>query len=95
MPCTDCFVRTRHSLSTANSMHLYSDTEKAADYRNKADQILASLATPEYSPRPEDNEGFILRHSTGHHPGGSEIDVPLAYADYYYLEALLRKRNLK
>lgn len=74
---------------------LYSDTEKAADYRNKADQILASLATPEYSPRPEDNEGFILRHSTGHHPGGSEIDVPLAYADYYYLEALLRKRNLK
>jgi hypothetical protein len=34
-------------------------------------------------------------HSTGHKPGNSEVDVPLVYADYYYLEALLRYKQLK
>lgn len=73
----------------------YSEPQKGVEYRRRADKMLASLASPEYSPSPEDNEGFILRHSTGHHPAGSEIDVPLSYADYYYLEALLRKRKHK
>ncbi|MCR6722612.1 MAG: glycoside hydrolase family 88 protein [Chitinophagaceae bacterium] len=35
-------------------------------------------------------EGFLLLHSTGHLPANSEIDVPLIYADYYYLELLKR-----
>ena len=39
------------------------------------------------------NHGFILGHSTGHKPADSEIDVPLIYADYYYLEALLRSQK--
>ena len=38
--------------------------------------------------------GFPLLHSVGHKPAGSEVDVPLNYADYYYLEALLRRRAL-
>lgn len=37
----------------------------------------------------------ILLHSTGHHPNNSEIDVPIIYADYYFMEALLRLKNLE
>lgn len=36
-----------------------------------------------------EKQGFLLDHSTGNHPAGSEIDVPLNYADYYYIESLL------
>ncbi len=41
------------------------------------------------------NHGFILSHSTGSKPVNSEVDVPISYADYYYLEALSRKKNLE
>ena len=37
----------------------------------------------------------LLLHSTGHHPNNSEIDVPIVYADYYYMEALLRLKKLE
>lgn len=70
----------------------YVDAERADSYRRKAETILANL-TAGYTINPEENVGFILKHSTGHLPGGSEIDVPLVYADYYYLEALMRKRK--
>ena len=59
----------------------------------RAVDILESLGTLFASPAGE-NYGFILGHSVGSKPGGVEIDVPLNYADYYFLEALLRKRNL-
>lgn len=61
-------------------------------YRTKADVILKSLSKGYHSPEKE-NGGFILIHSTGHKPAKSEIDVPLTYADYYYLEALLRSKR--
>ncbi|WP_316805439.1 glycoside hydrolase family 88 protein [Pedobacter nototheniae] len=61
-------------------------------YRAAADKILKSLST-KYVSKPGDNYGFILEHSTGHRPAKSEIDVPINYADYYYLEALLRSNN--
>lgn len=70
----------------------YVDADRAQRYRSTADDILRNL-TASYTIRPGEGEGFILSHSTGHHPAGSEIDVPLVYADYYYLEALMRKRN--
>lgn len=70
----------------------YTSPEKGAAYISMADNILHSLAG-RYTVAPEAAEGFILGHSTGHHPAGSEIDVPLIYADYYYLESLLRKRE--
>jgi len=41
------------------------------------------------------NKGFLLIHSTGNKPFNSEIDEPLAYADYYYLEALARSKKIK
>jgi hypothetical protein len=64
------------------------------EYKKKADRILASL-TKHYRSPIGANKGFILMHSTGHKPAKSEIDVPLIYADYYYLEALLRKSRLR
>lgn len=63
---------------------------KAENYRRHADRILTGL-TEKYRVPTEEKYGFILDHSTGHLPGNSEIDVPLNYADYYYLEALMRQ----
>lgn len=63
-------------------------------YRSKADKIIESLTNNYRSPIGE-NKGFILLHSTGSRPSNSEVDVPLTYADYYYLEALLRAKKLK
>lgn len=67
----------------------------ASSYKEYADKIMASLASEEYTARPGENGRFILKHSTGSIPHNSEIDVPLNYADYYYLEALKRKRDLE
>lgn len=64
--------------------------EKGKVYRKAAVHILNSLASPAYLAKPGNNHHFILMHSTGHLPGGSEIDVPLVYADYYFMEGLLR-----
>ena len=62
-------------------------------YKKTADQIMSSL-TKSYQAKPGESKGFILLHSTGHKPANSEIDVPISYADYYYLEALLRQDRL-
>lgn len=59
-------------------------------YLPAIDQILNSLATKEYTAVIGENHNFILKHSVGSIPHGFEIDVPINYADYYYLEALLR-----
>lgn len=59
-------------------------------YEQAAEHILKSLSSPLYLAESGTNCNFILMHSVGSIPHGSEIDVPLAYADYYYLEALLR-----
>ena len=64
----------------------------ATNYRPQADAMLASLST-KYTAPPGQHHGFLLLHSTGHKPASSEIDVPINYADYYYLEALLRARQ--
>ncbi len=61
-------------------------------YRKKADLIIESL-TEDYRSPIGKNRGFILIHSTGAKPMDSEVDVPLIYADYYYLEALLRSKK--
>lgn len=60
-----------------------------------ADNIMKSLSSPEYTAKPGENGRFIIKHSVGSIPHNSEIDVPLNYADYYYLEALKRKRDLE
>lgn len=68
--------------------------DEAKDYREKADKILHSLET-KYQPEPRTAQGFLLLHSTGNYPSNDEIDVPINYADYYYLEAQLRKKIMR
>ena len=57
--------------------------------------MIESLSSPAYRAAQGTNGGFILMHSVGSIPHGSCIDVPLNYADYYFLEALIRKGNLE
>ena len=68
------------------------DGQKYLDY---AEKILKNLSSDAYLAKVGDNQGFILMHSVGSLPNGSEIDTPLNYADYYYLEALKRFMDLK
>ena len=65
------------------------------EYLTVAASMLRVLASPEYSLHNGQEGGFILKHSVGNLPADSEIDVPLSYADYYYIEALLRYRKIK
>lgn len=67
---------------------LEDNTAKAAGYFAAAEKMLASLSSPEFQSR-ESKPSFLL-HSTGHRPNGSEVDASINYADYYYVEALLR-----
>lgn len=71
----------------------YVDAELGRQYKAYADKIVNSLID-HYQAPVGSNQGFLLLHSTGHKPGNSEIDVPINYADYFYMEALLRKALL-
>lgn len=64
-------------------------------YRDYAMQILDALSSDKYTATKCANGGFILMHSTGSMPQGSEIDTPLNYADYYYLESLARLKRIQ
>ena len=63
------------------------------DYSTYIDKVFTSLASEKYTAKLGENNNFILKHSVGSIPHNNEIDVPLNYADYYYVEALLRKIN--
>ncbi|GAA3962421.1 glycoside hydrolase family 88 protein [Mucilaginibacter dorajii] len=69
------------------------DKTRAWFYRHKAEAMLQTLSSSSYQSRGT-NDAFLL-HSTGHHPAGTEIDASIIYADYYYLEALLRREKLQ
>ena len=71
------------------------DVPDAAGYKMYADSIMVSLSSPAYRAALGTNGNFLLMHSVGSIPHNSEIDVPLNYADYYYLEALKRKRDIE
>ncbi len=71
----------------------YVDAELGRQYKAYADNIINSLID-HYQAPVGSNQGFLLLHSTGHKPGNSEIDVPINYADYFYMEALQRKALL-
>lgn len=57
-------------------------------YLNMAERQIRTLSSEEYLAEPGTNGGFILKHSVGSMPDNSEVDVPLTYADYYFLEAI-------
>jgi len=69
--------------------------ELSRKYLSMAEKQLTTLSSPEYLAEPGTNGFFVLKHSVGHLPGNSEVDVPLTYADYYFVEALLRYKALK
>lgn len=71
---------------------MVSPGQKYFDY---AEKILKSLSSDNYLAVPGENQGFILMHSTGSLPNGSEIDTPINYADYYYMEGLKKYMDLK
>ena len=70
----------------------YLQAEKAPKYKEAAVKMLKSLSSDKY--RSGKSKPSFLLHSTGHWPAGSEIDASIIYADYYYLEALLRLKRL-
>lgn len=68
----------------------YADQKEGKVYFKTAEHMLQSLTAAPYQSLPGSNAGFILQHSVGHIPQGTEVDVPLTYADYYYVEAMKR-----
>ncbi|PTX95834.1 glucuronyl hydrolase [Opitutus sp. ER46] len=73
----------------------YVEPGPAATYKAAALEQLRAMSSPAYRAPLGGNGCFLLMHATGHKPKNSEIDVPLAYADYYFLEALLRAKALE
>lgn len=64
-------------------------------YFNTAETILKNLSSEKYLAAKGENGLFVLKHSTGNWPKNSEIDTPLNYADYYFIEGLIRYKKLK
>jgi len=71
----------------------YADKNDGITFFNTAQSIIKTLSSPEYMAAPGTNGGFILKHSVGHLPGKSEVDVALTYADYYFVEAMKRYKG--
>ena len=72
----------------------YVEPEKSKQYFDVAEKQLNSLCSDTYLSNLGENTNFILKHGVGHMPNHSEVDVPLTYADYYFVEAMLRYKNL-
>jgi unsaturated chondroitin disaccharide hydrolase len=70
----------------------YSSGKQKDSYLNTAVTILKNLSSS-YRATEGTNGGFILKHGVGHLPAKSEVDVPLTYGDYYFVEALMRYKN--
>jgi hypothetical protein len=71
----------------------YTDKDRGKIFLTLAESIIKTLSGAPYKAKPATNGGFILKHGVGHLPAKSEVDVPLTYADYYFIEALMRYRN--
>ena len=83
------------SITASALIELSTLVEDGQVYFDYAEKLLKSLSSDAYLAKVGTNQGFILMHSTGSLPNGSEIDTPINYADYYYLEALKRYKDLK
>ncbi len=72
----------------------YSNASLKKSYFKEAETILVNLSKAPYKARAGMNGGFVIQHCVGHIPQNTEVDVPLTYADYYYLEAMKRYLEL-
>jgi rhamnogalacturonyl hydrolase YesR len=80
--------------SALYELSLYVDSSERKVYFDSADRILKFLSGDKYLAQQQEYSGFILDHSVGHLPKDDEIDGPIIYADYYYLEANLRRMKI-
>ncbi|RLD84009.1 MAG: glucuronyl hydrolase [Bacteroidetes bacterium] len=81
--------------SALYELSIFVSKKEKNKYTKWADTIMKNLKSPVYLAEDGKNNGFLLYHSVGSLPHKSEIDVPLNYADYYFLEALFRSEELK
>ena len=79
--------------SALYELAVYSTPAESSKYKKIADTITDNLYA-HYQAEPGTMKGFLLLHSTGNYPKNDEIDAPISYADYYYLESLLRRAKI-
>lgn len=72
----------------------YTNPQLSQKYIDVAKRQIETLCSPEYLAKKGEAAGFLLKHSVGSIPGGTEVDVPLTYADYYFVEAMIRYKKL-
>jgi unsaturated chondroitin disaccharide hydrolase len=72
----------------------YVDKNASKKYIKVAETILKTLSGETYKAAAGTNGGFIIQHGVGHFPNKTEVDVPLTYGDYYFVEAMIRYKNL-
>lgn len=70
-------------------------SENKGEYIEVAKKLFASLSSSMFLAPIGENKGFLLLHSTGHKPKNSEIDVPIVYADYYFLESIIKNKYME
>lgn len=73
----------------------YTDPATSKYYLKEAAAMLKTLSGNTYKAKAGTNGGFLLQHGVGHLPAGTEVDVPLTYADYYFIEAMIRYNKLR
>lgn len=83
------------AVTAAGLLELSTLVENGSAYFEYASDLLKNLSHAPYLAEAGDAHGFVLKHSVGHLPANSEIDTPLNYADYYYMEALKRYFDIK
>jgi unsaturated chondroitin disaccharide hydrolase len=71
----------------------YVNKKLSKKYFKTAEAILKNLSSAKYKAAAGANGGFILQHGVGHMPNKTEVDVPLTYGDYYFVEAMIRYKN--
>ncbi|TKG95751.1 glucuronyl hydrolase [Puteibacter caeruleilacunae] len=69
-------------------------SENSAQYYGYANQLIQTLSSSKYMASKSEDNYFLLKHSVGNFPRHDAIDLPTSYADYYFLEALCRKRKI-
>ena len=68
-------------------------SQNGKQYSSVANKLMETLKSPEFLATVGENGGFLLNYSTGHLPHKSEIDVPIVYADYYFLESIIKRKT--
>ena len=72
----------------------YVNSKLSVTYFKAAETILKNLSAEQYKAAAGTNGGFLLKHSVGHFSAKTEVDVPLTYADYYFVEAMIRYKAM-